>query len=151
MKESKMGENREITRWRVWKEWNTRGKVTNKRRGEGEEVIEVSTVFVAVTREAGVFSGTPSPQLAPQLVTLALQPRLILRRPHMTDRRLTFPHLSLGLWFHFLFLWLHRSCRQLKVFLEWLRNFWETPAVLFYYAGFSGLRLTEVNTLKPII
>lgn len=46
--------------------------MTHKRRGEGEEVMEVSTVFVAVTREAGVFSGTASPRLAPELVTLAL-------------------------------------------------------------------------------
>lgn len=46
--------------------------MTHKRRGEGEEVIEVSTVFVAVTREAGVLSGTASPRLTPELVTHAL-------------------------------------------------------------------------------
>ncbi len=46
--------------------------MAHKRRGEEEEVIEVSTVFVAVTREAGVFSGTASPCLAPELVTHAL-------------------------------------------------------------------------------
>lgn len=65
--------------------------MTRKRRGEGEEVTEVSAVFVAVTREAGVFSGTASPRLAPELVTLALHPQLILRRSDMTDRWLTIP------------------------------------------------------------
>ncbi len=71
--------------------------MTHKRREEREEVIEVSSVFVAVTREAGVFSGTASPPSAPELVTLALQPRLILRRSHKTDRRLTIPLLSVSL------------------------------------------------------
>lgn len=51
-------------------------------------MIEVSPVFVAVTRDAGVRSGTPLLRLAPQLVTLALQPPLNLRRSAMTDRRL---------------------------------------------------------------
>lgn len=46
--------------------------MTHNKRGEGEGVTEVSSVFVAVTREAGVFSWTASPRLAPELVTLAL-------------------------------------------------------------------------------
>lgn len=80
-------------------------------------MIEVTPVFVAVTRDAGVSSGTPSLRLAPELITLALQPPLNLRRSAMTDRRLKLSRsLSLGPL-------PHSKCLQLEVFPGWPTNF----------------------------
>lgn len=115
-------------------------------------MIEVSTVFVAVTKEAGVFlSRTSSLHLNSELVTLTPS-SLILHRSCMTGRSLTIPLYTLFLPLLFPSSDCTAHAPTLKVFLGSPTNFRVTTVVMCWYAGFSGFRLTEcVNILNLII
>lgn len=120
--------------------------MTHRRWREGEAEIEVSAVFVAVTREAGglwrtaaPLSSLPSPPL----------PQPILHRSDLTDGGPTVPpplYFSTPVISVFVPLIVqptHCLAQSFPRMSEKLRGGWGGTAVLWYHAGFSGFRLTE--------